>query len=67
MYLEPPQVMLVAAHNGDLKAAQKCGLATAFVHRPTEHGPNQKTDLTVDGDWDVVGHSMIEVARKLGC
>src|SRR5215831_2260601 len=67
MYLEPSQVMLVAAHNGDLKEAQKCGLSTAFVHRPTEHGPDQKTDLTVDGNWDVVGHSMIEVAKKLGC
>lgn len=67
MYLEPHQVMLVAAHNGDLKAAQKCGLSTAFVLRPTEHGPGQKTDLGAEGDWDVAGNSMIEVAKKLGC
>lgn len=67
MYLEPSQVMLVAAHNGDLRAAQKCGLSTAFVVRPREHGPKQKTDLSADGDWDVVADSMIEVARKLGC
>ena len=32
MYLKPHQVMLVAAHNGDLAAAQKCGLSTGFVH-----------------------------------
>ncbi len=30
---------MVAAHNGDLKAAQQLGLKTAFVPRPTEHGP----------------------------
>jgi 2-haloacid dehalogenase len=67
MYLKPHQVMLVAAHNGDLKAAQKCGLSTGFVHRPKEHGPNQKTDLKADGDWDAVGNSIIEVAKKIGC
>ena len=31
MYLKPHQVMLCAAHNGDLAAAQKCGLSTGFV------------------------------------
>jgi 2-haloacid dehalogenase len=67
MYLEPHQVMLVAAHNGDLRAAQKCGLSTGFVHRPKEHGPNQKTDLKADGDWDATGGSIIEVAKKIGC
>ncbi|MBL0898663.1 MAG: haloacid dehalogenase type II, partial [Reyranella sp.] len=67
MYLEPGQVMLVAAHNNDLAAAQKCGLMTAFVTRPAEHGPGQKIDLEPTGEWDVVGRSMIEVAKKLGC
>jgi 2-haloacid dehalogenase len=59
--------MLVAAHNGDLKAAQKCGLSTGFVIRPNEHGPNQKIDLKPDGEWNAVGDSMIELAKKLGC
>ena len=43
MYLKPHQVMLVAAHNGDLAAAQKCGLSTGFVMRPNEHGPGRRT------------------------
>ena len=34
--LAPSQVMLVAAHNGDLAAAAGCGLRTAFVARPAE-------------------------------
>jgi hypothetical protein len=43
--LSPPEVMMVAAHNGDLVAAGACGLRTAFVPRPTEHGPGQTSDL----------------------
>ena len=39
--LEPAQVMLVAAHNGDLAAAAAVGLRTAFVARPQEYGPHQ--------------------------
>ena len=46
--LPPSQVMMVAAHNGDLAAAKAQGLATAFVPRPTEHGPGQRTDLEAD-------------------
>ncbi|MDW3543802.1 HAD-IA family hydrolase, partial [Escherichia coli] len=43
--LPPEQVMMVAAHNYDLKHAQKHGLKTAFVARPTEYGPLQKVDF----------------------
>ena len=45
---------MVAAHNSDLAAAQQCGLRTAFIARPTQHGPNQTTDLCAEGDWDAV-------------
>ena len=37
--LAPARVMLVAAHNDDLAAAQSFGLQTAFVARPLEWGP----------------------------
>lgn len=65
--LEPAQVMLVAAHNGDLAAAAECGLATGFVGRPTEYGPHQKIDFKADRDWDVVAASFEDLAAKLGC
>jgi 2-haloacid dehalogenase len=65
--LEPAQVMLVAAHNGDLAAAAAAGLRTAFVARPTEHGPHQKIDIKADGDWDVVAVSFTGVADAMGC
>ena len=49
--LAPGEVMLCAAHNSDLAAAAGLGLQTAFVVRPTEHGPGQTTDLRAEGDW----------------
>jgi len=36
--LAPGNVMMVAAHNYDLRAAQQQGLRTAFVPRPSEYG-----------------------------
>lgn len=36
---KPAEVMMTAAHPDDLKAAQSCGLKTAFVARPLERGP----------------------------
>ena len=64
--LPPEQVMMVAAHNNDLAAAQKQGLSTGFVARPTEKGPNQKTDLKADGDWTVVAKDFNDLAQQLG-
>jgi 2-haloacid dehalogenase len=65
--LEPGQVMLVAAHNGDLAAASAAGLATGFVARPTEYGPHQARDFKADRDWDVVTDSFIGLAKAMGC
>ena len=65
--LPPEQVMMVAAHNHDLKAAQKLGLKTAFVARPTEYGPLQKYDFEAKGDWDVVARDFGGIAETLGC
>ncbi|PHK93069.1 haloacid dehalogenase type II [Pseudoroseomonas rhizosphaerae] len=64
--MRPAEIALVAAHNGDLAAARRCGLRTAFIPRPTEHGPGQTTDLAPEQDWDVVAESMEELAAKLG-
>jgi 2-haloacid dehalogenase len=63
--MRPEQICLVAAHNGDLAAARKCGLRTAFIPRPAEHGPNQTTDLRPDQEWDVVAADFGALADKL--
>jgi 2-haloacid dehalogenase len=66
--LAPAEVMMVAAHNGDLKAAKAQGLATAFIARPTEHGPGQRTDLGPDRSCvDLSARDFVDLAHKLGC
>jgi 2-haloacid dehalogenase len=65
--LKPDEVMMVAAHNNDLDAAQKLGLKTAFVPRVTEYGPLQKRDFKADGDWDVVAEDFNDLAKRMGC
>ncbi len=65
--LTPGQVMMVAAHNNDLAAAQALGLKTAFVPRVTEYGPHQDRDFKADGNWDYVVTDFNDLAAKLGC
>jgi 2-haloacid dehalogenase len=50
-----------------LKAAQKLGLKTAFVARPTEYGPLQKYDFEAKGDWDIVARDFGGIADRMGC
>src|SRR6267154_2412908 len=57
--LPPEQVMM--------KAAQKLGLKTAFVARPTEYGPLQKYDFEARGDWDILAKDFGDVADRMGC
>jgi len=64
--LAPQQVMMVAAHNGDLKAARALGLHTAFVARPTEYGPHQSTDLEADPTVDIAATDFNDLATQLG-
>jgi 2-haloacid dehalogenase len=66
LMLKPEQVCLVAAHNGDLAAARGCGLRTAFIPRPTEHGPDQISDLGPEEDWDAVASDLMDLAGQLG-
>jgi 2-haloacid dehalogenase len=66
LMLEPRQVCLVAAHNDDLAAARRCGLRTAFIPRPTEHGAEQTIDLGPAEDWDIVASDLMDLADLLG-
>jgi len=63
--LEPGQVMMVAAHNGDLLAAQEIGFRTAFVGRMQEYGPNQTTDLEPAPSVDLVARDFGDLADQL--
>ncbi len=65
--LAPHECMLVAAHNDDLVAAGTLGFRTAFVPRPSEYGPDQKTDLEAEHEFDLVAASFVDLAEQLGC
>ncbi|HYR82448.1 MAG TPA: haloacid dehalogenase type II [Terriglobia bacterium] len=61
-----PEVMMVAAHMGDLRAARELGLRTGFIYRPNEYGPTRQPDKANPGDFDVVSTSMLDLAAKMG-
>ena len=63
--LKPGEVMLAAAHNGDLAAGRAAGLATGFIARPNERGPGHEAEATPTADWDVAATSIIDLARQL--
>jgi 2-haloacid dehalogenase len=65
--LEPGQVMMVAAHKGDLRAAQAAGLRAAFVERPLEKGPGGGADCLPDTQADVQATDFVDLADRLGC
>ncbi len=64
--LEPADVMMVAAHLGDLRAAKGVGLRTAFVVRPLEYGPSRTPDLKPDASVDVAARDFNDLADQLG-
>jgi 2-haloacid dehalogenase len=64
--LKPGEVMMAAAHSGDLKAAHALGLQTGFIYRPDEYGPGGRADKASPGDFDVVSTNIIDLASKLG-
>ncbi len=63
--LKSEQVMMVAAHQGDLLSARKVGLKSAFVPRPMERGPNNRPDPTPDPSFDVVANDFVDLADRL--
>jgi 2-haloacid dehalogenase len=65
--LKPSEVMMVAAHKHDLRAAATCGLKTAFVRRPHEYGRNKETDLADDPAFTVNADDFNDLAGQLDC
>jgi 2-haloacid dehalogenase len=61
----PHELMLVAAHPSDLRAARDAGLMTGYVARPLERGPNRKPPRVDDGEFDVTADDFGDLAAKL--
>jgi 2-haloacid dehalogenase len=61
----PAEVMMVAAHKDDLRAAMACGLRTAFVRRPLEYGPNVRIDVAADRAFDYNADDFLDLSSQL--
>ena len=64
--LLPQQLMMVACHPSDLRAAAACGLRTAYVPRPLERGLGGTMEACIEGEFDVVAQDFIELAGQIG-
>jgi 2-haloacid dehalogenase len=65
--LPPEQVMMVAAHPGDLRASADVGFRTAYVPRPLEYGPgSSQRDPSPDPSFDLVADDFGDLADQLG-
>ena len=64
--LKPEEVMMAAAHSGDLKAARSFGLRTGFIYRPNERGVGGKADRAKAGDFDIVSSDIVDLAAQMG-
>jgi 2-haloacid dehalogenase len=64
--LQPDELMLVAAHQNDLRGAQAAGLHTAHVPRPAEWGPHGEPLPPPDPSFDYLATDFVDLARQLG-
>jgi 2-haloacid dehalogenase len=66
--LKPEEVLMCAAHFGDLRAASSYGLRTAFIYRPNEYGDGGVgvPDKAKPGVFDVVSESIVDLAQQMG-
>jgi len=61
----PGEMMMVAAHKFDLKAAKAAGFKTAYIPRPLETGPETKVDRSAEPYIDVVADDLIDLSKKI--
>ena len=64
--LQPHEVMMVAAHKDDLRAAARQGLRTALVLRPNEYGKGRHPDLSPEPAFDINASDFGDLASQLG-
>ena len=64
--LKPSEILMVAAHPIDLRAAAKVGYQTALVLRPLERGPDRGLGFQPDpNEFDLTVNDFLELADRL--
>lgn len=64
---EPAEIMMVASHKYDIRAAGGLGFRTAFVARPLEFGVDGEADIAYSEEFDVNAADFLDLADQLGC
>ena len=63
--IEPSEILLVASHKYDLKAAQECGYKTAYIFRPLEFRTVKEGQEPIEHEFDFVLSSIDDLAETL--
>ena len=63
--LPPERILMVAAHDDDLRGARAVGFATAFLPRPAEWGPNGSAEVPAE-PHDLTVSDCVALADVLG-
>jgi 2-haloacid dehalogenase len=65
--LDPADIMMVASHKYDIRAAAGLGFRTAFVARPLEFGVGGDADVAYSDEFDINASDFVDLADQLGC
>jgi 2-haloacid dehalogenase len=65
--LDPAEIMMVASHKYDIRAAAGFGFQTAFVARPLEFGTGGEADVAFEDEFDINASDFLDLAEQLGC
>lgn len=65
--LNPADIMMVASHKYDIRAAARLGFRTAFVARPLEFGVDGDADIAYSDEFDINAADFVDLADQLGC
>ncbi|MFF0636017.1 haloacid dehalogenase type II [Nocardia sp. NPDC004151] len=65
--LEPSEIMMVASHKYDIRAARELGFRTAFVARPLEYGDPALADAEFSAEFDINAVDFLDLADQLAC
>nr|WP_221194956.1 haloacid dehalogenase type II [Hoyosella altamirensis] len=65
--LPPKEIMMVASHKYDIRAAGALGFQTAFIARPEEYGPTVTADTAFEAEFDINAKDFLDLADQLKC
>jgi 2-haloacid dehalogenase len=65
--LDPAEIMMVASHKYDIRAAGGLGFRTAFIARPLEFGVDGEADVAYSDEFDINASDFLDLADQLGC